>query len=112
LYASTSTKDKTRSDVAYVEALIGPDTIDTVPIETLRAFRDHGRARESVSEGVREAEQALTLLEPLGISLRAVTDRLLAEGIEKFASAFDKLLGSLENRRRELQDTQVGPRPG
>ncbi len=112
LFASTSTKDKTRSDVAYVEALIGPDTIDTLPIETLRAFRDHGRARASVSEGVREAEQALTLLEPLGISLRAVTDRLLAEGIEKFASAFDKLLGTLETRRRELQDTQVGPRPG
>lgn len=111
LFASTSTKDKTRSDVAYVEALIGPDTIDTVPTETLRAFRDHGRARESVTEGVREAEQALTRLEPLGISLRVVTDRLLKEGLDKFGDAFDKLLHALDARRRELQDTLVGPRP-
>jgi transaldolase/glucose-6-phosphate isomerase len=82
----------------YVEELIGPDTINTLPVETLSAFRDHGRPRASLEEDLPGAAQTLEDLKEVGISLKAVTDQLVIEGIGKFQEAFDKLLGTLERR--------------
>jgi transaldolase/glucose-6-phosphate isomerase len=99
LFASTSTKDPRFSDVMYVEALIGRDTVDTVPPATLDALRDHGTARASLDEGRDDSEKVLQSLERIGISLDEVTDRLLDEGVEKFARSFDQLLSTLDERR-------------
>jgi transaldolase len=88
----------------YVESLIGPDTVDTVPPATLAAFQDHGRVRATLGVDSDEAERVLSSIEALGISLDAVTERLLEEGVAKFAASFDQLMGTLEKRRRELRD--------
>ncbi len=95
LWASTSTKNPAYRDVLYVEELIGPDTVNTLPPATLDAFRDHGQPRASLEEGLEAARASLAALEKLGISLAAVTDRLLDEGVRLFAEAFDKLLGAV-----------------
>jgi transaldolase / glucose-6-phosphate isomerase len=100
LWASTSVKDPRYRDVMYVEELIGPDTIDTVPVETLSAFRDHGRVRPSLEADLDGARRTLAELEDVGISLQKVTDELVEEGVRKFQEPFDKLLGALERRRR------------
>lgn len=100
LWASTSTKNPAYRDVMYVEPLIGPDTVNTMPMETIEAFLDHGQVTPgSVEHGVEEAHRHLARLEALGISFRGVTDQLLAEGISKFNEPYDKLLGSLEAKR-------------
>jgi transaldolase len=104
LWASTSTKDPRYRDVLYVESLIGRGTVNTLPLETIDAFRDHGRARASLDEDEDGAESTLRELAAAGISLDAVTDQLLEQGLRKFAEPFDKLLGSIEAQRR--------PRPG
>ncbi len=98
LWASTSTKNPEYSDVMYVEPLIGDLTVNTLPEKTIDAFRDHGRAACTLSEGVEEARRTMTELAAVGIDLDGVTDRLLAEGVEKFADPFDRLLASLEER--------------
>ena len=95
LWASTSTKNPAYRDVLYIEELIGADTINTMPPATAAAFRDHGQLRNSLEEDPAGAEQVLKELEALGISLDAVTDRLLAEGVEQFASAFQSLLEAI-----------------
>jgi transaldolase len=95
LWASTSTKDPRYRDVLYVESLIGPDTVNTLPLETIDAFRDHGRARASLEEDPDGAERTLRALVEAGISLDAITDELLEQGLRKFAEPFDKLLGSI-----------------
>ncbi len=102
LFASTSVKDPRMSDVLYVESLIGADTVDTVPPATLAAFKDHGRVRPTLDEHMDEAERVLAELDASGISLDAVTDRLLEEGVAKFAGSYDKLMAALERRRRGL----------
>src|SRR6185295_13832974 len=89
LWASTGTKNPEYSDVLYVEELIGPDTINTMPQETLAAFRDHGRPRLSLESGVEEAKQLLAQLEQFGISLDRVTDELLKEGVQKFVQPYE-----------------------
>ena len=99
LWASTSTKNPAYSDVKYVEELIGPQTVNTVPPHTLDAFRDHGRVALTVESGLAEAEQALIALEALGISLTDVTRQLEEEGVRKFADAFTQLLEAVEARR-------------
>ncbi len=99
LWASTSAKDPRYRDVVYVESLIGPDTVNTLPLETIDAFRDHGRARPSLEDQVDVAEGALRELAETGLSLDAVTEQLLAEGLRKFAEPFDKLLGSIDAQR-------------
>jgi len=99
LWASTSTKNPKYSDVLYVETLIGPDTINTLPFETIDAFRDHGRARATIEEDVEKAERMLDRLEEAGISLNAVTGQVLREGVQKFAEPFDKLIQAIEARR-------------
>jgi len=101
LWASTSTKNPDYPDVLYVEPLIGADTVNTMPLETLMAFQDHGRVEpDTVTRGLDEARQMLRKLEEVGVSFRQVTDQLLAEGIEKFNQPYDRLLQSLEERRR------------
>src|SRR5262249_12783786 len=102
LWASTSTKNPRYRDVLYVEELIGPDTVDTVPPATLDAFRDHGRARPSLEQQVDEAEKSLALLERVGGSLREVTDWLVEDGVRQFADAFDKLLVAVERQRQHV----------
>ncbi|MBP1694555.1 MAG: transaldolase [Chloroflexi bacterium] len=98
LWASTSTKNPAYTDTKYVEALIGPDTIDTVPLETLNAYRDHGHPEQSLDRNVAQARQALDSLAGVGISLDAVTQQLEDEGVAKFSTAFDRLMDALESK--------------
>lgn len=92
LWASTSTKNPKYRDVMYVEELIGPDTVNTVPTNTLEAFRDHGKARPSLEENVEEAARTMASLNFAGISMKVVTDKLVDDGVQLFSEAFDKLL--------------------
>lgn len=98
LWGSTSTKNPAYSDVMYVEELIGPDTVNTVPMETLNAFRDHGRARLTLTTGLEEAEKSLKKLGELGIDLGACTEQLQKDGVAAFAKSFDQLLDTLRTR--------------
>jgi transaldolase len=100
LWASTGVKNPRYRDVMYVEELIGPETVNTMPPETLDAFRDHGRHRPSLLAGVEEASQVLDQLQKAGISLGRVTDDLLAEGVQKFVEPYQKLLATVERRAR------------
>jgi transaldolase len=102
LWGSTSTKNPDYSDVIYVEGLIGPDTVNTLPLETINAFRDHGRVRHTLGEGLEEAEQILVDLEKTGIDLESITEQLQRDGVKAFADSFDQLLGALEEKRRVL----------
>ena len=102
LWASTSTKNPAYRDTLYVEELIGPDTVNTMPPETLEAFRDHGVAHVTLTQDLGDAERVLSDLADLGISLDGATDELLEEGIRKFVEPFDQLLGVVAARAREL----------
>ena len=101
LWASTGTKNPRYRDVLYVEELIGRDTVDTMPPETLSAFRDHGRVRPSLEEDLAGAVAVLESLDKAGISLHKVTDDLLADGLKKFVEPFTKLLNAVERRSAE-----------
>jgi transaldolase len=104
LWASTSTKNPNYRDVMYVEELIGPDTVDTMPPATLEAFRDHGRVRESLTEDIPGAQKTMEDLAKAGISMKEVTDKLTEDGVKLFADAFDKLLAAVEkSTRRKAQ---------
>jgi transaldolase/glucose-6-phosphate isomerase len=96
LWASTSTKNPKYRDVLYVEELIGPDTVDTIPPATFDAFRDHGKLRQSLTENVEGAKQVMDTLPKLGISMKEVTDKLTVDGVKLFADAFDKLLEAVQ----------------
>jgi transaldolase len=96
LWASTSTKNPAYRDVMYVEELIGPDTVDTMPPATVDAFRDHGRVRNSLTEDVPGAQKVMSDLEKAGISIKEVTTKLTADGVKLFADAFHKLLEAVE----------------
>jgi transaldolase/glucose-6-phosphate isomerase len=100
LWASTGTKNLEYSDVLYVEELIGPDTVNTMPPKTIDAFRDHGRVRDSLVENVDAAEQTLAALEGAGISLDAITAELVVDGVKQFADSFDQLLAAIAAKRR------------
>ena len=102
LWASTSTKNPAYRDVIYVEALIGPHTVNTLPPATLDAFRDHGDTARTVDADVASASSHLAALAAVGISLDAVTDQLLTEGLASFAKSFETLLGGLERKRAAL----------
>ena len=103
LWASTSTKNPNYRDVVYVEELIGPDTVNTVPPQTLAAFLDHGHVRPgSLEENVAEAKQVLADLSALGIPMNAVTGELEQEGVKSFADAFTALLAAVETRRKAV----------
>lgn len=103
LWASTSTKNPSYRDVIYVEELVGPETVNTVPPSTLEAFRDHGEVRDSLTEGLDQAREDLERLAALGIDLNGVTQELQREGIDKFAQPFDQLLETLEQKRSALE---------
>jgi transaldolase len=102
LWASTSTKNPAYKDVMYVEELIGRDTVDTVPPQTLVAFLDHGKVRLSLEEGIEQARQVLAELESLGISMKDVTRELEDEGVESFSDAFTILLKAIETRTQAV----------
>ncbi len=95
LWASTSTKNPAYRDVIYVEELIGPDTVNTMPPATVDAFRDHGLLRNSLTEDISAAEKAMADLARTGISMKEVTDKLTDDGVKLFADAFDKLLAAV-----------------
>jgi transaldolase / glucose-6-phosphate isomerase len=96
LWASTSTKNPAYRDVMYVEELIGPDTVDTMPPATVDAFRDHGRLRNSLTEDVAGAQKVMDDLAKAGISIKEVTTKLTTDGVKLFADAFSKLLAAVE----------------
>ena len=102
LWASTGTKNPSYSDVLYVESLIGPDTVNTVPPATLTAFLEHGRVQETLGREVEEAERTLEDLAGAGISMEQVTAKLLADGVKSFADSFDKLLANIEEKKARL----------
>jgi len=98
LWASTSTKNPAYRDVMYVEELIGPDTVNTVPPQTLDAFKDHGRVEITLSEDATDSTQIIKRLEGLGISMQQVTQQLEDEGVKTFSDAFDALLKTIKER--------------
>lgn len=100
LWASTSSKNPEYSDVKYVEALIGPDTVNTAPPETIDAYRDHGEPKARLEQDVKEARRVLERIAELGISIDKVTGQLEDEGVEKFNKPFDKLMKTLAQRSR------------
>jgi transaldolase len=103
LWASTSAKNPAYRDVLYVEELVGPDTVDTMPPETIEAFADHGEVRgDTVLEGWPEAEQLLLDLRDVGVDYDDVVAVLETEGVQKFADSFDELLDGIRTKRREL----------
>jgi transaldolase / glucose-6-phosphate isomerase len=99
LWASTSTKNPNYRDVMYVEELIGPDTVDTMPPATIDAFRDHGKVRNSLTDDVTGAAKVMDDLARAGISMKEVTDKLTQDGVKLFADAFEKLLAAVEKNR-------------
>ncbi|GAA3961028.1 transaldolase [Mucilaginibacter dorajii] len=101
LWASTGSKNPAFKDTKYVEALIGPDTVDTVPLETVDAFRAHGIAANTLEAGLDEATATLAKLKDLGIDLDAITQQLEDEGIEKFNKPFEKLLKAIEDQKNK-----------
>ncbi len=102
LWGSTSTKNPAYSDLLYVEGLMGAETVNTVPVETLDAFCDHGRARSTLGEGMEEAEQLLAKLEKVGVNLDAVTEQLQEDGVKAFADSYDQLMAALEEKRKQV----------
>jgi transaldolase/glucose-6-phosphate isomerase len=96
LWASTSTKNPAYRDVLYVEELIGPDTVDTIPPATFDAFRDHGKLRPSLTEDLASAHKTMETAAKAGISMKEVTDKLTDDGVRLFSEAFDKLLAAVE----------------
>src|SRR5438105_2218050 len=104
LWASTGTKNPAYRDVLYVEELIGPNTVNTMPLKTLESFRDHGRVRLSVEENIPQSQAVLTALEAAGIDYEQVTSQLQREGVQKFIDSFDKLFQCIESKRKALQE--------
>ena len=111
LWASTSTKNPEYRDVMYVEELIGPDTVDTMPPATIDAFRDHGKVRSSLAENVAGAQKVMDDLAKAGISIKEVTTKLTSDGVKLFADAFHKLLAAVEKstqQKGQQQPSQQG----
>jgi transaldolase len=102
LWASTSTKNPQYRDVMYVEELIGPETVNTMPLETIRAFQDHGRVADTLEQDVEEAHRLLEELAPVGVDYDDVTDTLEREGVQKFSDSFRELLDGIRAKQREL----------
>ena len=102
LWASTSTKNPDYRDVLYVEELIGPETVDTMPLDTIEAFLDHGQLRRTLDGPIDDVRDAIRLVEAQGISMETVTDELIDEGVASFARSFDELLDSIESKRKAL----------
>src|SRR5436309_5320612 len=104
LWASTSTKNPAYRDVLYAEELIGPDTVDTMPLETIENFRDHGRVSMTVENDIPQAHAVLAALEEIGIHYDQVTQQLLDEGVKKFADSFHQLFDGIERKRKDVDE--------
>ncbi len=102
LWASTSTKNPDYLDVLYVEELLGPDTVDTMPEETIKAYQDHGQPEARLERDLDGARRLFEQLEQAGVDYKDVTDTLEREGVEKFSDSFDELLSALEEKHRSL----------
>ncbi len=109
LWASTSTKDPSYSDVMYVEELIGPDTVDTIPPATFDAFRDHGKPKASLEADLDAAQDTMETLEKVGISMKQVTDDLVTQAVKLFAEPFDKLLNTVDAKCKYVGKADVDP---
>ena len=110
LWASTSTKDPALRDVLYVEALIGPDTVNTLPLATLRAFQDHGEVRRTLDTGIDDARAKIAALATVGIDVDDVTRTLERDGLASFTASYDELIDGVEEKRRRLQHLSDNPR--
>ena len=105
LWASTGAKNPAYKDTMYVEALIARDTVDTIPPATMDAFRDHGAANaDALGQDLGVAEEVIDALERHGVTLKAVTDGLVIEGVQQFADSFDKLFTAVARQRRVLTE--------
>lgn len=102
LWASTSTKNPNYRDVMYVEELIGPNTVNTIPPKTIEAFLDHGRVRTSIGENLPAAREALASLEACGLSLDAATTQLEIDGVKAFSDSYHTLIAAVEEKRRAV----------
>ena len=102
LWASTSTKNPDYRDVLYVEELIGPETVNTMPLDTIQAFQDHGRLERTLDADPETARETLRRIEAQGISMQRVTDELIEEGVAAFAKSFDELIEAIESQRQAL----------
>lgn len=102
LWASTSTKNPAYSDTKYIDALIGPNTVNTVPPQTLDAIRDHGAAARTIDMDVNQAYAAIEKLKTVGIDMKAVTDFLLLDGVKQFADSFEKMLADVDAKRAKF----------
>ncbi len=109
LWASTSTKNPNYRDVLYIEELIGPDTVNTVPPATLEAFRDHGKPHQSLTEDLDGARKTMADLAGVGIVMKDVTDKLTADGVKLFADAFDELLAAVEKNTKRPSAPKTNP---
>lgn len=109
LWASTSTKNPAYRDVMYVEELVGPRSVNTIPPQTVEAFKDHGNVRRTVDENVGEARRVIEQLEKLGIAMKDVTDKLLVDGLASFQKSFDSLIAGLEKKSKAL-GRELAPR--
>jgi len=107
LWASTGTKNKNYSDVLYVDGLIANDTVNTLPPSTMDAFRDHGKLSDSLEKDIDDAKHAMSKLAQAGISIDEVTQKLVEEGVQLFADAFDKLLGAVALKRASILDNKL-----
>jgi transaldolase/glucose-6-phosphate isomerase len=107
LWASTGTKNPEYSDVLYVEELIGPETVNTLPPATMGAFKDHGKARQTLEEGIDQAAESLRSLSELGVDLDSFTEKLQVDGVASFAASYDKLLAVLEEKGKAVIHGQV-----
>jgi transaldolase len=104
LWASTSTKNPAYRDVLYAEELIGPDTVDTMPFETIENFREHGRVSRTIENDIPQAKAELVALEEVGIHYDKVTQQLQDEGVQKFANSFHELFKGIENKKQVIQE--------
>jgi transaldolase len=107
LWASTSTKNPAYRDVLYAEELIGPHTVDTMPLETIQNFRDHGQVRYSIEDNIPEAHALLAALEEIDIHYDQVTQQLQDEGVQKFADSFHQLFAGIASKQKTIETQQV-----
>jgi transaldolase len=107
LWASTSTKNPAYRDVLYAEELIGPDTVDTMPLETVEKFSDHGQVRASIEDDIPAAKHTMDELEKIGIHYNQVTQQLLDEGVQKFADSFHQLFKGIDGKKQAIEAGQA-----
>ncbi len=107
LWASTSTKNPAYRDVLYAEELIGPHTVDTMPLETIQNFRDHGRVRYSIEDNIPEAHALLAALEEIDIHYDQVTQQLQDEGVQKFADSFHQLFAGIASKQKTIETQRI-----